>query len=244
MKSNLAFLLATALSLGSAFLAGCDQGGTAPNGTGSLGVGGGGNNGGTGGSGGTGGTGGTGGGSTIDTTSGGLPIFDSLQLLGPATLLGGTAREALFFLAQDRSLHIVVSSDGGNGQSTTGRETIWDIQIESPDSISPLLVSHEVGFYDTLSSYQDLSNPTVAQNALHFRVHALAGAPEVRVATASKAVLTVSIQAASGISNDSAGWTPAVLPKDSVAPMIRLGKAQSVAGTTDFAIRMPGGGSN
>jgi|GEM_PF-1589178 len=238
MKSTLAILLASVPFLFPAFLAGCDRGGTAPDGTGTLGTGGTGN---TGGTGGNGGSGGTTGGTKIDTTSSGLPIFDSVQLLGPQTLVGGTSREVLFYLAQDLSLHIIASSDG---QTTIGRETVWDIQIESTDSISPLLISHEVGFIDTFSYYQDLSNPSVAQNAIHFRLHSLSGAPEARVATSSEALLTVSVQAASGVDPDTAGWFPPVLPVDSVAPLVRLGKAMTVAGTTKFAIRMPGGGSN
>ncbi|HXP90763.1 MAG TPA: hypothetical protein VN931_07550 [Fibrobacteria bacterium] len=226
MRSTLAIFLVAA------FLVGCDQGGTAPNGKGSLGAGGGGNGGGTG--------GGKTGGTTPDTTSSGLPIFDSVQLLGPVTYTGGTNREILFFLAPDRSLHIVASSDGANGETTVGRETIWDIQIESRDSLSPSSVtnSSEPPFRDSISTWIDSSIPASPENAVHFQLHSIVGAPEVRLATASNALLAVSIQAASGVNSDTA------LPPDSVGSMVRLGKSQIVAHTDKFAIQMPGGGSN
>jgi hypothetical protein len=232
MKTIFALLLATA------FLTGCDQVGTAPNSTGTLGAGGGANNGGTG--------GGKTGGTTPDTTSSGLPIFDSVQLLGLVSMTGGTARKAVFYFSQDRSLHILASSDGANGETSVGRETVWDIQIESPDSISPSPItnSSEPPFRDSISVSIDSSDPAGPKNAVHFELHSIVGAPEVRLAAASRALLTVSVQAASGISNDSLGWAPPVLPADTTARLIHLGSAQTIAGTTKFAIQMPGGGSN
>jgi hypothetical protein len=224
MKTIFALLLATA------FLTGCDQVGTAPNSTGTLGAGGGANNGGTGG----------GGGATKDTTPGGLPIFGSAQLLGPVTYTGGTTREILFYLAQDLSLHIVASSDGANGELTVGRETIWDIQIGSIDSISPSPITNPVEppYRDSISTGIDSSHPGSPVNTVHFQLHSIVGAPEVRLATASNALLTVSIQAASGVNSDT------TLPADSVGPLVRLGSKQTIAGTANFAIQMPSGGSN
>ena len=236
MKTTLAFLLATA------FLMGCDRGGTAPNGTGALAIGG------AVGNGASGGTiaGGGGGGGNPDSTPGGTPIFGSKQLLGPVTLTGGTSREALFFLAQDRSLHVIGSSDGANGETTVGRETIWDIQVESPDSIawSNIGNSSELPFRDTVSTSMDYSNPSVLQHAIHFRLYTISGAHEYRVATASSALLSVSVQAASGVNDMTVGWTPPALSGVATGRLVRLGTAQTIAGTNLFEVQMPSGGSN
>jgi len=236
MKTPLTLLLATA------FLFGCDRGGTAPDGTGALAVGGAVGNGGSGGTvgGGGGGTGGGGG------NPSGTVIFGSTQLQGPVTFTGGTSREALFYLAQDRSLHIVGSSDGANGQITTGRETIWDIQVESQDSISWSNIgnSSERPFRDTISTYMDYSNPSFLQYAIHFRLYTIAGAHEYRIATASSALLSVTVKAASGVNDLTVGWTPPALSSGATAQLVRLGTSQTIAGTTSFEIQMPGGGSN
>jgi len=236
MKSTHALLLAAAL------LAGCDRGGTSPNGTGALAIGGAVGNGGSGGT----VAGGGGGGGNSGSTPGGTPIFASSQLLGPVTLTGGTSREALFFLAQDRSLHVIGSSDGANGESTVGRETIWDIQIESPDSISWSNIgnSSELPFRDTISTFMDYSNPSVLQYAIHFRLYTIAGAHEYRVATASSALLSVSVQAASGVNDMTVGWTPPRLSGAATGQLVRLGTAQTIAGTNLFEVQMPSGGSN
>jgi hypothetical protein len=237
MKSTLPLFLAAAL------LFGCDHGGTAPDGTGALAVGGAVGNGGSGGTVGGGTGGGTGGGGS---NSGGTVIFGSTQLQGPVTLTGGTSREALFFLAQDRSLHILASSDGANGETTTGRETIWDIQVESTDSISWSNIgnSSEQPFRDTISTYMDYSNPSFLQYAIHFRLYTIAGGHEYRIATASSALLSVTVQAASGVNDLTVGWTPPALSSSATGQLVRLGTAQTIAGTASFEIQMPGGGSN
>ena len=225
------------LPLAAALLVGCDQQGTLPTDTtkidtkmGSTGSTAGGATGSTGDTSGTG----------ADTASDGLAVYDSTKLLGPVTLTGGTRREALFYFAQDRSLHILASSDGAPGQSTVGRETIWDIQITSPDSTAPSFVSrsNDPGLSDTLSYYWDLSNPSVPLYAIHFRLKTISGAPEVRVAAASKALLTISVVAHSGIDDNTVGWTPPLLPDDTTAGLIKLGLNQVSVAKSTFEIRM------
>ena len=233
MRTSTFLLLAVAL------LSGCDQRGTPPTGsTGGVGTGDGTSGGSAGG--GTKDTSGSGGGAG-DTTSAGLIVYDSTKLLGPVTLTGGTVRGALFFLAQDRSLHIVASSDGAAGQTTVGRETIWDIQITSPDSTSPSFISRStvVGHRDTLSYYWDLYDPSTPKYAIHFRLTEISSASEVRVAASSGALLTISVNVHSGVDDNTVGWSPPYLPEDTTARLLKLGTNQAVVGKTSFAVRMP-----
>ena len=228
------------LLLAAAFLIGCDQRGTPPTGnTGTIGLGG--TTGGT-----PGGTKDTGKPVAVDTTSASLN-FDSAQLAGQPgqnAFVPGSAREALFFLAGDASMHVIASSDGASPGSAVGRETVWDIVVRSKDSLAFNFVSRptDQGLIDSFGVGID-SSGTVRQNVVVVRVYSIASAPEMRIASVPGAALNVTVVARSDFppSGPTAGWLPPLLAGTTTANLIKFGQNQTPAGVVSFTILMPGG---
>jgi hypothetical protein len=193
----------------------------------------------------------SGGGSSGDTTgtptgdtTGVTPTYTAAQLLGPVTLVGGTAREILFFIASDESLHIIYSSDGANGQATVGRRTDWNVKITSPDSIYTTWATSQTdgaqAGSELYTRYWDLDNPQMPLNASSVLARCMSNSLETRTAAAPGAVLTIQVTAHSGIDDKTTGWTPPLLDDGITVKAIKLGLKQTSVTSTTFKVYMPG----
>lgn len=179
-----------------------------------------------------------------DTVVPGVKLLRGPDLAGPVTAsTPGTERRADFYLATDRSLRVRGSSDGapvgGTGPSF-GRQTTWEIRFSSQDSIRGNLVGNttEVGMRDSLWNFVDSSDGTFP-HVVRVRLHNLSGATEARIVADSNALISVKVQAWSGIDSRLQGWTPPLLPGDTVAQLLWAGNPAKKIGVATFDIRIP-----
>lgn len=173
--------------------------------------------------------------SPTDTSGGGsVPVLDSSRILGPVTIVGGLERKLVFYLAPDRSLHVVASSDGTVAPNID-RLTIWDVTVSTDDSISARFTGTAENPY-TDHLYWSMDNKLA-----FLTFYTLATAHEARIAASPKAWLTISVQARSGIrpANWSSSWNPPDIADGLLGSMVRAGARQTPIGATTFRVRMP-----
>jgi len=180
----------------------------------------------------------------VDTSQSTLKLLHAADIAGPSSMpTPGTDRRVYFYLAADRSLRVVGSSDGapaGGAGPSFGRLTTWEIRLSSQDSIRGNFPVYTIdrGLGDTMWNYVDSSRANLP-HIVRIRMHTIGGAPEARIVADSNALISVKILAWSGFDTKDLGWTPPILPDDTVAGLVWAGTPAKIVGTSTFQIRIP-----